>query len=521
MDLLWEKENSETGPIYVNLFKNVDRHCIDRMLRQYERTKNSSPKDNRVSTEYRNKGNYLFAQKRWSKAMERYNDSLRFAETGSENVSLAIANRSTCFLELKSFEKCLIDIELAIDEGYPERLKPKLEKRRNDCLKQQQLAGQTSDIGLKLELSFVAHENYLGLANVLEIVYNERYGRHIIAKSDIDVGKRILIEEPFACQLEFNIEEILCETCMKKATNFIACDQCTGVMFCSRACLEKNNFHQMECGKEKYKNFRKMFHYILNALKMFPTAEILMKFVENAVADKAKQVPPPINDTMSKFREFLKLHVKEISPFNRNILLSQAFIGYQHLTKNEFVIDMFQSDQEKRFLAHLITHLSLVHGCNAFERDWDGSSFILASYFNHSCAPNVTCVDYGNLRIAITLRPIKKGQQVFVTYVGAERRSHSTKERREHLQKTFGFKCQCEMCSLNPAPAPRSTNSLHDLVGSLTDSLPDGPLNDKNYLLERVQKCIDLLNESGHKQWDHRMEKVANDYRTCLSKMYE
>lgn len=43
-------------------------------------------------------------------------------------------------------------------------------------------------------LDFDEHEKYAGIANCLEIDYNERYGRHIITTHDLKIGQTIIVE---------------------------------------------------------------------------------------------------------------------------------------------------------------------------------------------------------------------------------------------------------------------------------------------------------------------------------------
>lgn len=91
-------------------------------------------KSDKRSTQFRLQGNAKVKETLWHEAMKFYNNSLCTAEIASENVSLAYANRSLCFLKLSMYDKCLVDIELAINANYPKQLWSKLEERRAFCL---------------------------------------------------------------------------------------------------------------------------------------------------------------------------------------------------------------------------------------------------------------------------------------------------------------------------------------------------------------------------------------------------
>lgn len=52
-------------------------------------------------------------------------------------------------------------------------------------------------IWIELKLCFDPNEKYPCMADVLEVQKNSDFGRHIIAKSDIAVGKIVLIEKSY------------------------------------------------------------------------------------------------------------------------------------------------------------------------------------------------------------------------------------------------------------------------------------------------------------------------------------
>lgn len=220
MDQLWKKETDGAESVYVNIFENVCDNYSS-LLNQIQSLNLSTIKDDKSSTDYRNKGNAQFAKSKFVEAMELYNKSLCYAKVSSENVSLAYANRSSCFLNLGMYEKCLVDIEMAIKANYPEHLMPKLEKRRSDCLKKTGKKVESNDFVAKL--SFPADENFPGMANALKIESNLQFGRHVVAKCDIEVGKTVLIDEPFVSVAADFIE---CASCLKKFMNLIPCDRC-------------------------------------------------------------------------------------------------------------------------------------------------------------------------------------------------------------------------------------------------------------------------------------------------------
>lgn len=70
-----------------------------------------------------------------------------------------------------------------------------------------------------------------------------------------------------------------------------------------------------------------------------------------------------------------------------------------------------------------------------------------ASFFNHSCAPNVSRRRAGRRRIFRATKNIRKGEVLCITYMRKLVSAKTTvNERRMKLLATFGFVCQCKHC---------------------------------------------------------------------------
>lgn len=74
---------------------------------------------NAKSDSLRTEGNKFFYEKSYHNAMLKYNESLCFAEANSETMGLAYANRSALYFEMKLFDNCLRNINLARQNKYP------------------------------------------------------------------------------------------------------------------------------------------------------------------------------------------------------------------------------------------------------------------------------------------------------------------------------------------------------------------------------------------------------------------
>lgn len=71
-----------------------------------------------------------------------------------------------------------------------------------------------------------------------------------------------------------------------------------------------------------------------------------------------------------------------------------------------------------------------------------------ASYFNHSCEPNVMKRRVGRTWVFDAEKEIMAGEELSISYLGApgEEKTLNTSERRSRLEKTWGFVCVCERC---------------------------------------------------------------------------
>lgn len=82
----------------------------------------------------------------------------------------------------------------------------------------------------------------------------------------------------------------------------------------------------------------------------------------------------------------------------------------------------------------------------------DGSEFFgygcwpAASYFNHSCGPNIEKKREGRVWHFRAGRDIDKGDELCITYLSGEERKLSRGKRMLTLQKNWGFQCGCDRC---------------------------------------------------------------------------
>lgn len=80
------------------------------------------------------------------------------------------------------------------------------------------------------------------------------------------------------------------------------------------------------------------------------------------------------------------------------------------------------------------------------EDDANGGVFANISRINHSCRPNVHHFWSADKKMELVhaLKEISPGEEIFTSYIDL----YATRdERRARLKESFGFECQCELCS--------------------------------------------------------------------------
>lgn len=444
---LWIKECGSYIDIFSNTFYGNDLDDIKSKI--YDLHTNRQRKDNDKSAQFRLEGNQFFSQAKYHLALEKYNQSVCYAENGTDVIAFgfALANRSSCFLKLKLFKECLKDIEIAKQSNYPAELMHKLDLRQAKCLHELSKGNAESARvdNQTVSLSFGEHTKYAGVANCLELQYNNKWGRHITTSRSLNINETVIIEKPFAfvghdCNdSKYN----RCSHCYKAKMNFTPCKECVYAMFCNNECLEAANKsrHKLECQLTRFESSNceckeKEFQLIMNILwkinTAFKTVEELIRTIESIISGCYVET-----DSDVKKKQLAMILQLETNEDKQN---SSDFLRLiENCLKNYFIVlrmpefqEKFVSEKQKRFLQHLILHLVhiakqsvLFSDLNvdvdtlreAELRDYGIGMYPIGSILNHSCVPNVYCYSVDNRLICKIIRRIKSGEQLFRSYV--------------------------------------------------------------------------------------------------------
>jgi SET and MYND domain-containing protein 4 len=224
-----ENETDDDQPGPSNFFDAFDPDLVYRLLRIDSKSNNSDIR----AIEERENGNRFFRKELFFEALLSYNKSLCYA-VSPQSRSLAYANRSAVFLELKFYSKCLQNIQWARDNQYPSDKIKKLDEREQKC---NEFFDPTKDefqnipyleafsgIHDFFKLSHPANEKIPFIVNCLELKWDDKYGRGIYATKDLKAGDIIAIDEIFIKFFDFNFSYRRCFTCM--STNMLSLIPC-------------------------------------------------------------------------------------------------------------------------------------------------------------------------------------------------------------------------------------------------------------------------------------------------------
>ncbi|XP_064088537.1 uncharacterized protein LOC135202956 isoform X2 [Macrobrachium nipponense] len=164
------------------------------------------------------------------------------------------ANRSAVMLDIGEYEKCLEDINLALEYGYPEELRPKLEARRLKCQEiQRQKVSNCSHrnfVNKNLESSilkecltkmkfFQAQKPPVikdpnpcipACSSAVKVSYWPNKGRGFVATRDIKPGEVLGVERSFAVVVSQELLVTHCSTCTRPCVNPLPCPGCSQIL---------------------------------------------------------------------------------------------------------------------------------------------------------------------------------------------------------------------------------------------------------------------------------------------------
>lgn len=364
------------------------------------------------------------------------------------------------------------------------------------------------------KLSFEADEKFPCMANVLAIKENEKFGKHIVAECDIDVGNVVISTPAFATIECLKMgSESGCFECGGCISHFIKCPYCIDIKFCSKSC-SKSKLHKSKCNQLFSSNdcrvIRMTTEIITVAFKSVKNVKVLLDLCRRLVFrnNEFKNCEPAMEPALSEYAEIIQFRGKEE---DHNMKIAKRV--YKLVVRSLHFKQVKLEDYER-----LIVTLARLHAASIksywFSENFPVSEFgVIECYFiysflcriNHSCAPNLHhYIDDNHITHCVTIRPIKRGEQVFINYViGME--LENKQERQFHIKDSWYFDCQCEKCCQDV-----KTGTEEDFIQQELKI----QLKENNNHVQNL--CLQYLRKVGH-SWFTSVDFVVNRLIACIS----
>lgn len=296
-----------------------------------------------------------------------------------------------------------------------------------------------------------------------DVRYNKDRGRHFVARRDIRAGEILLIDSNPILKIIFDPQEEECDTvcinCGDVTICPLPCPKCPDVFFCSLPCLQYalRTFHYYECSMRLYGFLR-----CLSKGKEMSVGRMLpLRLLTNYKGEfPICRVRDPTESVKfeSPYEQFMSLsshHLQEQDGDERLVtralvdwLMEESSFKSVHssvdelcrdmsvwlgiVEANSFALEVPNSKREKRSLLRLAV--------KAKKRRQIGTAvFGAASYFNHSCDPNVTFFTVGSGKaIMVATQSVRAGQELCISY-GPTFPYQTTAQRRNYVSHAVFF----------------------------------------------------------------------------------
>ncbi|XP_078036028.1 protein-lysine N-methyltransferase SMYD4 [Augochlora pura] len=504
-----------------------------------------------IAEKFRAQGNKLYTTGRLTRAacieaLELYTKSVANAPCSSKQLALAYANRSAVLLKVHKYEECIRDVDRALVLPYPDHLKAKLYMRKAESLKAMQKKKisleHTNNTELNNKSCPFEIESYNKeipcASDAISLIYNEDYGRHIVANRKINAGEVIVIEQFYSMILLQSELYTHCSNCLEVCWANIPCNGCTNVMYCSEECrIEQwKKCHDMECVV-----FSSMLNMNSGSIDLLSLRIAIQAVRESSIDNIRKELEEidrhndPRTKGFSKNGTFESLQYRSLLSLATNsekrsvddlfsmsldhsvtlYILATCTNMFGKPLKNDLSL-LIENPDITFFGGLLMRHQQMILS-NSFtivelrsaDVDLGIGALLFSSFFNHSCNTNTTRVGKGRNMTMITMFPIKPGEQIFCDY-GYHYAISTTSERQKKLSEQYYFNCNCPPCQedwptyhdLKPAiPLIQDDNVRHKLMKLLLKFdtyykiVETGNIDDKPFILTDLLEMVEGTHE--------------------------
>lgn len=356
--------------------------------------------------------------------------------------------------------------------------------------------------------SFEPDTSFPWMANSISLQESKKFGVHIKAKRDISVGESLVETKGFVSLKYLSSVKCRCFQCGKMGRIKFKCEHCIDLYFCSEKC-RNNKDHRDMCNTDFSADdcyLVRMVTKILTIALSLTDIKSLMDFCGAIIlhGKNTKNLRPPY----SAYAEILRLKGKS-DPMSLNIANRAIKIIR---SKPEF--NLPETQEFKRLFTKIALRHATSIGLNVFSENIElnhglSTHYVLhdsLSRFNHSCTPKLHhFFDEDDVVHCVALRPIKKGEQVFINYL-VGMKFNCVQDRRKYIEETWGFSCKCEICAEKNNTQPDA--ELDDSYQYIMNNYQHNSFADK---VKMQSECIKFLNKYGD-TWSTEVMFVQSCY---------
>nr|XP_022900036.1 SET and MYND domain-containing protein 4-like [Onthophagus taurus] len=500
-------------------------------------------KNTKKSQKYRSGGNGCFSKNKFEEALKNFTLALNYAEFNTDEYSLALANRSATYFYLKDYQSCVKDINNCLNSNYPLKFHPKVFIRKAEALEKLKCLNEDflnvvkkviSESDMKSEekesrivklnhlnidcnnqdfteckneisekMDFEENPNFAYASTAIELSYDNKRGRHVIATRNIQEGENLFIEKAFFFAPIFKETDLLtpnkCHHCLNDIIASIPCKKCTLLMYCDENCRDEswNEFHKWECA-----GMTAGIWYDLGVA--YPAFRGVVKALEANLPKLESSYESMVENFGNKennYEYFNKLltNIEHLESITQILVLSSVVINYLEKETEFFsyakqkMNSISLEDLKTKCGGLLLRHILQLSGNASLIQHWIKNEdripseynqiacgiYPAVSMMNHSCNPNITMFYKKSTVIVKALNNIKQGEEIYNCYA-FQYRAVDFESRQDILKTIYHFDCKCEVCS--------NSNYEIDFMESFLCPKCSGPLADISGICLKCKK---------------------------------
>ncbi|XP_026318426.1 SET and MYND domain-containing protein 4-like [Hyposmocoma kahamanoa] len=509
-------------------------------------------KNDQRSTEFRIKGNEAYLNSNYRDAFRWYNNAILCATENSRALKLGYSNRSALLYTIKAYKACINDIDTCFNIGPSDHLlAERLTQRKNNCQRRQWIA----DFQVLMErdtfggtfFNFNVERNpQIPCASLDVDIVKETDKLKAVAVRNIGVGILVALEKAYACQLDEENQYMACEYCHKFYFNLIPCDKCCEVMFCSEICKQRCNreFHNDECQIMHFMNgIGSGCRLAVRAtIKMRNMCSSWSEFIEASKNIGAKRMKESsvneiydVNNKLSMLCFDNELHFRYGRLCNASFMTAMAIHFLLRLPSffPEKQVERVEAIQAfAQVMVNLGVHYTKINIQNTTkyfntekvtrEMVCNIGWFSFTGKLKHSCDANLLVLGLNNKIALIAIRPIKKGDELTISYVG---HYYDYLHPRPFSLFWHNIQCDCRVCTEKWSTLQFRDQTLSTEEQSAMSSIIDShnPQTDE-ILFKNICDCMIILQNAPatkeHHQLYHGFRKMISFYQNLYTDNY-